>query len=311
MDAPGQPCAFSPLLFRFSFRSACRCIKFSPAPLDLLAFSENEDVVHVVDMRRLDVMQNLDVCCRAEAEAAAAAVAAGGAGAGEGSIGGLAEAAAEAAEEDAAIAVTVGGSGRWGDVPGSLAAEGRGAGGWSQPHTAPLASRYQHVLRSLRDAGVRWREAGGDGGGGGAAGDGDVGGGGEDAGVGARVGGAGAVGVGQQGGVRPGGVFRVLGAPRGEPPSRSQGEREEVAGLLRWSTLLTEEETSPVQLGPGYYRGLMAGIGGGYRGGGGNDVTGLSWSPSGARLAVGSSRAVVTFEVDGRGRRQFGSGGLR
>ena len=42
---------------RFMLQSACRCVKFSPAPLDLLAFTENEDFVHVVDLRRLDVMQ--------------------------------------------------------------------------------------------------------------------------------------------------------------------------------------------------------------------------------------------------------------
>ena len=95
-----------PPLFRFSLRSACRCIKFSPAPLDLLAFSENEDVVHVVDMRRLNLMQDLDVSCRAEAAAASAAAA--GAGAGEGSSG-LADAASEAAEATttAAEAITV------------------------------------------------------------------------------------------------------------------------------------------------------------------------------------------------------------
>lgn len=39
---------------------------------------------------------------------------------------------------------------------------------------------------------------------------------------------------------------------------------------------------------------------------GGNDVTGLAWSRSGARLVVGTSKACVSYEVDGRHRRQFG-----
>ncbi|GAX81066.1 hypothetical protein CEUSTIGMA_g8501.t1 [Chlamydomonas eustigma] len=48
-------------IHKYTLQTACRCIKFSPAPLDLLAFSENEDYVHVVDMRRLEAMQHLDV----------------------------------------------------------------------------------------------------------------------------------------------------------------------------------------------------------------------------------------------------------
>ena len=96
-------------------------------------------------------------------------------------------------------------------------------------------------------------------------------------------------------------VFRMLGSAR-EDETGGQGGR--------WASLLTDEEASP--LWPTSATGAMA-RGGGRRGRGPgvNDVTGISWSASGTRLVVGTSGAVVTFEVEGMGRRQFGVGDLQ
>lgn len=46
-------------LMRRPAGTACRNIKFSPGPVDLLAFSEQKDAVHVVDARRWDAYQSL------------------------------------------------------------------------------------------------------------------------------------------------------------------------------------------------------------------------------------------------------------
>mmetsp|Transcript_14085 Transcript_14085/g.30534 ORF Transcript_14085/g.30534 Transcript_14085/m.30534 type:complete len:360 (-) Transcript_14085:671-1750(-) len=51
----------SSLVHKYKLQSAGRCVKFSPGPLDLLAFTEHEECAHVVDVRRLDVMQHLCV----------------------------------------------------------------------------------------------------------------------------------------------------------------------------------------------------------------------------------------------------------
>lgn len=101
-------------------------------------------------------------------------------------------------------------------------------------------------------------------------------------------------------------VFRLLGDSQEE---RLRAVRR-IAG--RWgATLLSSQEASPLWPTRGAVGAVGRGDGQRGRGSGVNDVTGISWSANGARLAIGTSGAVITYEVDGRGRRQFGAGGLQ